>query len=229
MPRTGAAARPPVDLEERAYSIMDWAQKNLRLVLIGLAVIAAVAVGIWLYLATQANREQRAAAELARSSSAVAAGNYALAETDLARVVQQYASTDAGKQAVLLLSEALFGQGKYQQGIDQLQQYQGSAPDYLRGAFLAQLAAGYEGLGNFAEAGAAYERAAQAARFEGERAQLRADAARAYTLAGNTAKAIEIWEAEAANESSPVVGEARVRLGELTARPARPVPAQGQD
>ena len=226
MPRTGAAARPPVDFEERAYSIMDWAQKNLRLVLIGLAVIVAIAVGIWLYLATQANREQRASSELARASAAVAAGNYALAETDLSRVVQQYASTDAGKQAVLLLSEALYGQGKYQQGIDQLQQYAGSAPEYLRGAFQAQLAAGYEGLGNFAEAAATYERAAAAARFEAERAQLRADAARPYALAGNNAKAIEIWQAEAENESSPVVGEARVRLGELTARPARPAPPQ---
>lgn len=205
---------------------MGWAQKNMRTVLIGLAVIVAAAVGIWLYLATQANREQRASTELSRASAAVAAGNYALAETDLARLVNQYASTDAGKQAVLLLSEALYGQGKYQEGIDRLQQHVGSAPEYLRGAFLAQLAAGYEGLGNFAEAAATYERAAASARFEAEKAQLRADAARAYTLAGNTAKAIEIWEAEAGNENSPVVGEARVRLGELTARPARPSPSQ---
>jgi predicted negative regulator of RcsB-dependent stress response len=222
MTRTGAAARPPVDFEERAYSLMDWTQKNLRVVLIGLAVIVAVATGIWLYIATQANKEQRAASEVARASGAVAAGNYALAETDLSRIVQQYASTDAGKQGVLLLSEALYGQGKYQQGIDHLQRYVGNAPDYLRGAFLAQLAAGYEELGNFAEAAATYERAAAAARFDNDRALLRADAARAYTLAGNTGRARAIWEAEAANDASPVVGEARVRLGELTVQPARP-------
>lgn len=222
MTRTGAAARPPVDFEERAYSIMDWAQKNLRVVLIGLAIIVAVAVGTWLYIATQANKEQRAAGEVARASAAVAAGNYALAETDLTRIVRQFASTDAGKQAVLLLSEALYGQGKYQPGIDQLQQYLGSAPDYLRSAFLAQMAAGYEELDNYAEAAATYERAAQAARFNNDRAILRADAARAYTLAGNTVRARQIWEAEAENEASPVVGEARVRLGELTAQPARP-------
>jgi predicted negative regulator of RcsB-dependent stress response len=222
MTRTGAAARPPVDFEERAYSVMDWTQKNLRLVVIGVAVLVAVVLGMWLYITTQANKEQRAAAELARASGAVAAGNYALAETDLSRIVQQFATTDAGKQAVLLLSEALFGQGKYQQGVDQLLQHSTRAPEYLRGAFLSQLAAGYEELGSFAEAASTYERAAAAARFDNDGALLRADAARAYTLAGNTAKAREIWEAEAANEASPVAGEARVRLGELTVKPARP-------
>jgi predicted negative regulator of RcsB-dependent stress response len=222
MTRTGAAARPPVDFEERAYSVMDWTQKNLRLVVIGLAILVAAVLGIWLYITTQANKEQRAAAELARASGAVAAGNYALAESDLSRIVQQFATTDAGKQAVLLLSEALYGQGKYQQGVDQLLQHSGRAPDYLRGAFLSQLAAGYEELGNFAEAASTYEQAAAAARFDSDGSLLRADAARAYTLAGNTAKASEIWEAEAANEASPVAGEARVRLGELTVRAARP-------
>jgi predicted negative regulator of RcsB-dependent stress response len=222
MTRTGAAARPPVDFEERAYSLLDWTQKNLRLVLIGFAIIVAVAVGVWLYVATQANKEQRAATELQRASGAVAAGNFALAETDLTRIVQQFGSTDAGKQAVLLLSEALYGQGKYQEGVDQLQRHVDAAPDYLRGAFLAQLAAGYEELGNFAEAAATYERAAATARFDNDRASLRADAARAFTLAGNTARARQIWEAEAANEASPVAGEARVRLGELSVQPARP-------
>jgi predicted negative regulator of RcsB-dependent stress response len=222
MTRTGAAARPPVDFEERAYSLLGWAQANLRTVLIGLAIVIAAGLGLWLYVQTQANKEQRAAAELAQASSAVAAGNYALAETDLSRIVQQYASTDAGQQAALLLSEAMYGQDKYQQGIDVLQRFSNRAPDYLRSAFLGQIAAGYEELGNYAEAAQRYLTAAEAARFGNERAIFRADAARAYTLAGNTAAAREIWEAEAANESSPVSGEARVRLGELSAQVARP-------
>ncbi|HSJ62780.1 MAG TPA: tetratricopeptide repeat protein [Gemmatimonadaceae bacterium] len=226
MTRTGAAARPPVDIEERAHSLLDWAQTNIRPILIGLAIVVAAAVGIWLYLATQANKEQRAASELARASGAVAAGNFALAETDLSRVVQQYGGTDAGKQAVLLLSEALYGQGKYQEGIDALERHADRAPVYLRTAFLSQMAAGYEDLGNFAEAAQTYLRAAQAARFDTERSVLRADAARAHTLAGNVAAARQIWETEASNDASPVAGEARVRLGELNAQAARPAPEQ---
>lgn len=222
MTRTGAAARPPVDIEERAHSLLDWAQTNLKAVLIGLAVVIAVAVGIWLYVATQAGKEQRAATELAQASSAVAAGNFALAETDLARVVQQYGGTDAGKQAVLLLSEAMYGQGKYQDGIAVIQRHLDSAPDHLRTAFLSQLAAGYEELGNFAEAASTYLRAAESARFDADKAMLRADAARAHTLAGNTEAAKQLWEVEAADETSPVSGEARVRLGELNAQVARP-------
>ena len=226
MTRTGAAARPPVDIEERAHSLLDWAQTNLRAVLLGLAIVVAAGIGVWLYVATQANKEQRASSELARASGAVAAGNFALAETDLSRVVQQYGGTDAGKQAALLLSEALYGQGKYQQGIDALQPHADRAPDYLRTAFRSQIAAGYEELGNFAEAAQAYLRAAESARFDADRSILRADAARAFTLAGNATAAREIWEAEASDETSPVREEARVRLGEMTAQAARPAPAQ---
>jgi predicted negative regulator of RcsB-dependent stress response len=225
MTRTGAAARPPVDIEERAYSLLGWAQTNLRAVLIGLAVLVAAAVGIWLYVQTQANKEQRAASDLARASSAVAAGNYALAETDLSRIVSQYASTDAGQQAALLLSEAMYGQGKYQEGIDVLQRHADRAPDFLRAAFHAQIAAGHEELGSFADAAQGYLNAAEAARFDNDRSIFRADAARSYTLAGNTTAARQIWESEAANEASPVAGEARVRLGELDAKAARPAAA----
>ena len=221
MTRTGAAARPPVDIEERAYSLLGWAQMNMRAMIIGLVIMAALIVGIWVYLATQRNKEQRAGAEVASASGAVAAGNYALAETDLTRIVQQFAGTDAGKQAVLLLSEALYGQGKYEQGIEHLQRYVGSAPDHMKATFHAQIAAGYEETGNFSEAAAAYLRAADVARFGADKSVYRADAARAYTLAGNTAAAKRLWEAEAVDLSSPVSGEARVRLGELEAQPAR--------
>jgi predicted negative regulator of RcsB-dependent stress response len=198
----------------------------MRAVIIGLVIIVGLMVGIWVYVATQANKEQRAAAEVASASGAVAAGNYALAETDLTRIVQQFAATDAGKQAVLLLSEALYGQGKYEQGIEQLQRYVGSAPDHMKAAFHSQIAAGYEEIGNFPEAAATYLRAAEVARFGADKSVYRADAARAYTLAGNTAAAKQLWEAEAADLSSPVSGEARVRLGELDAQPARPAAAR---
>lgn len=208
-------------MEERAYSLLDWAQTNLRTVIIGAAIVVAALVGIWLYIATQANKAERAEAELARASQAVVAGNYALAETDLRRVVQQFGGTDAGKQATLLLSEALYAQQKYQEGVTELEQRVGGAPDHMKSTFHAQIAAGYEELGKFAEAAAAYEEAAKVSRFDTERSILRADAARALTLAGNTAAAIAIWEAEAADEASPVAGEARVRLGELKAQPAR--------
>ncbi len=226
MTRTGAAARPPGDIEERSYSLLGWAQANIRAVIIGLVVMVGLIVGLWIYLATQAAREQRATAEVASASGAVAAGNYALAETDLTRIVQQFAGTDAGKQAVLLLSEALYGQGKYEQGIEHLQRYVGSAPDHMRAAFHSQIAAGYEEAGNFSEAAAAYLRAADVAQFGADKSVYRADAARAYTLAGNTAAAKQLWEAEAADLSSPVSGEARVRLGELDAQPARPAAAR---
>ncbi|MEW5917299.1 MAG: hypothetical protein AB1762_12880, partial [Gemmatimonadota bacterium] len=74
--------------------------------------------------------------------------------------------------------------------------------------------------GKNAEAGAEFERAAAAARGDAERDSYRADAARAYTAAADTAKALAIWQALAADEQSPLSAEAKLRAGELSAKPA---------
>ncbi len=64
-----------------------------------------------------------------------------------------------------------------------------------------------------------YEQAASAATTDLAKAGYQADAARAYAAAGNSEAAKRIWTAMAADETSPLSGEARVRLGELTVKP----------
>ena len=52
-----------------------------------------------------------------------------------------------------------------------------------------------------------------------ERANQRARAARAYTTAGDTAKSRTIWAELASSSKNPsVAAEAKVRLGELSAK-----------
>ncbi|MEO5580760.1 MAG: hypothetical protein ABIR58_08875, partial [Gemmatimonadaceae bacterium] len=77
------------------------------------------------------------------------------------------------------------------------------------------LAAGYEQLKKFAESGAAYEKAAGAARFDEDRQRYQSFAARSYLLAGKPEDAKRLWSPLAEDSKSVVAGEARVRLGEM--------------
>ena len=81
---------------------------------------------------------------------------------------------------------------------------------------------GYSQLGKTVDAAKAYERAADAAEFDTERAYYRAKAARSYATAGNVNDAKRIWSQLATDEKAQAVAaEARVRLAELTAKPAK--------
>jgi tetratricopeptide (TPR) repeat protein len=82
------------------------------------------------------------------------------------------------------------------------------------------VAAGHEGAGRFADAAGRYRAAADLTRLEDERDIYLANAARAYQAAGNKAEAIQIWRRLADSEGTQAA-EARVRLGELTAEPAK--------
>ena len=73
-----------------------------------------------------------------------------------------------------------------------------------------------------ADAGKKYEDAAAATNFETEKAYLMAKAARTYGDASDTSKARQIWERLLNDpKAKAVAGEARVRLGELTAQVAK--------
>jgi hypothetical protein len=83
-------------------------------------------------------------------------------------------------------------------------------------------AAGYEGKEQFDKAAEHYLAAVAKATLSGEKDVLKGEAARALTSAGKKAEAQKLWEELAAKTDSPLAGEARVRLGELTAAPVKP-------
>ena len=105
--------------------------------------------------------------------------------------------------------------GRKRPGIDALKGETKSG-DYLTSVH-AVMAGGYEQLKKFKEAGAEYEAAATAARFEPDRQRYQSLAARAYLDGGDSAKAKAIWTLLGADSKGTVAGEARVRLGEMAA------------
>lgn len=215
-----AKADPEVLLpieEDKTETFFDWVQANTRKISIGgMVVVAAAAIGL-LWRASADKKEVRASQALAAAQTVVLSGNAALAQSDLQALIRRYGGTKAEVQARMLLAQVLFNQGKMEDGLKELEAIGPSGP--YAASFHALKGAGLEQSGKPAEAAPEYERAAAAADTEIGKAAYRSDAARAYLAAGNRDAAIKIWESMAADDASPLAGEARIRVGELKVKP----------
>lgn len=214
-PGVAPAAAAEAREERRFAELFDRHKQKLGYAL--LVVILALG-GYWLYLRSVAIKTQRAEVAYRSALQSVAAGNIPLAESDLRKAAARYAGTNGGAAAALALARLEYSQGKWREGITAAQGAANREGDLQYDARLL-VAAGYEGLHQPAQAARAYEEAAQVARFDGDRDRARAMAARAYGLAGDRQAAIRIWTALAAEAGGGYEAEARLRLGELQARP----------
>lgn len=218
MTRTGVAARPAPDFDERADSFMAWSQLHARQLGIAAIIIVVAAVGAWLYAHARQVRSATASTQLSTAEQAMAAGNAALAQSDLERLIKRYPSTRAGMEGRLLLAQVLYQKGQYTQGIAQLTDLTNSDERAIAANAENLIGAGYEEMQKFADAAAHYQRAAAKTPYAEYKDGYLANAARAFTEAGKTDEARKIWETLANDESSPSAAEARVRLGQLEAK-----------
>jgi predicted negative regulator of RcsB-dependent stress response len=219
MPATGAAARPPAAPIDETF--FEWVQLHTRELLIGLAAVIVVLAGVALYHSASVAQALQAEQALVGPEQSIAAGNLPLAQSDLKKVITRYAGTPAAAQAALLLAETYYDQQKYADGIAVLQRVGTSrAVKPFSPAVDALMADGYTQQGKFAQAASHLAAAADASPYPTEQARLRASAARAYAKAGDTKTATAIWTRLAADPKGAEAQEARLRLGELTARPA---------
>jgi predicted negative regulator of RcsB-dependent stress response len=219
MTKTASPMRPQID--DRADSFFLWIQAHTRQVAIAGVVLVAVGLGVWLWKQSRVARERNASIDLLSAAQTIQSGNVALAQSDLERLVARYEGTNAASQAAFELANIYYGQGQFDRGIALLQQLARSSGDALVKAMAENgAAAGYEGAGKFADAAGHYRTAADLTRLEDERDIYLANAARAYQAAGNKAEAVAIWRRLAESEGTQAA-EARVRLGELMAEPAK--------
>ena len=219
MTKTASPSHPQID--DRADTFFLWVQTHMRHVAIAGVVVVALGLGFWLWRQSRAARERNASLELLTASQTIQSGNLALAQSDLEKLVTRYQGTNAAAQAAFELASIYYSQGQYDRGIALLQQLASSSSDPLVKAMAENgVGAGYEGGGKFADAAGHYRSAAELTRLEDERDIYLANAARAYQSAGNKTEAIAIWRRLAEAEGTQAA-EARVRLGELTAEPAK--------
>jgi tetratricopeptide (TPR) repeat protein len=221
---TGIQADSPPSTSDKLQDLIDSARNNSKLWMVATGVlIAAVAVYLFmgrLRLITNNNAERA----LNNAKQSLNSGNLPLAESDLKNVYSRYGSTPAGVQAAIILAAVDYDAGKVQDGITLLDKVAGSrAASSVQSTVRNLEGDGYAQLKKLKEAAQQYEAAAAATNFETEKASLRAKAARTYEQAGDTATAHKLWAQLAVDPATEsVAAEARVRLGELTAHPAKP-------
>ena len=202
-------------------SIGEWLLVHKREVSWAVLALAVILAGFWFYQRSQAIKSQRAEAAYFQARQSAAAGNLPLAVSDLQKVVARYEGTRAGTQAALSLAEVLYDQKKFKEGIAALKKVEAKAPGDSRPSIHILEAAGFEELKDFVAAAEQYNLAAKSTPFPVDKAKYQAAAARDYTAAGKTEEAKRIWTDLAKDESTPEAAEARVRLGELTAKPIK--------
>ena len=218
MAETAQAAAPVRHADEDTlHRLLEWARGHRTVVTYGGAalVLAAALVG-WNLFATRRS-EEAAGAQLQQARAAFEQNNLPLAASEFARIRENYSGTRAAEEATLLLGQARLLQGQPQQAIDVLTGFAGSAGDAYRAQAYGLLGSAYENVGKPADAGGAYERAADASQLPSFESQFLSDAGRAWVAAGDTAKAVAAYQ-RIVRELSETgsVSEATVRLGELT-------------
>lgn len=209
------------DLDDE-LDLMDWIRANMRWVGIGAVIVLVAGGGWWIYTQSKVRKEQNAAQALFMAKQSMQAGNLVLAQSDLTKLVTRYGGTAAGAEGAMILAGIEYDQAKYQEGITALENAAKGAPASMEVQLRSLIGDGYLSMKNASSAAKEFERAASISTFELEKANQRAKAARAYMAGGDTAKAREIWAELAASDKTPTVAaEAKVRLGELTAKPAK--------
>ncbi len=217
MTKTGEAARPitPAIESETLGELWIIHQKKI---IVAAIVIAVAGGGFWLFRRSAQIKEEKGGLAFSSAEASFMSGNKALAVTELEKIMSRYAGTTAGTQAAMLIAQAELEQGKTAEAIAVLESGLKSAPDALKGGIHALIGAAHESAGQPAEAAAAYGRAAAAAQFAPDRDMQLIEQARNLVAANDLAGAERIYAEMARREDSPFAGEARVRLGEVTAK-----------
>lgn len=206
------------DIGEQRFSEL-WDRHRQHIAWVGVVIILALA-GVWFYMRSKSLKEQHAEAAFQAAAVSVESGNTALAESDLKKLVTRYAGTNGGVEGGMTLAKLYYTQGKYQPGIDAIKSADADKTDMKFDALILE-GEGYEGLTKWADAARTYQAAADAARFDADKSQAQAMAARALQAGGDKAGAIKIWQSLLDNPKSGFDGEAKVRLGELQAEPIK--------
>jgi tetratricopeptide (TPR) repeat protein len=203
----------------RAESALEWLEFYSKQVTWGAVAVVVVFLGVLFYRKSQEAQARNASGALADAEQSLSSGNLPLAQSSLERLTKRYKDTEAGKVRVVLLAQVHYQKGEYQQGIAVLVPLATGADKYFTAGAMSLTGAGYEQLSKYAEAADSYQKAAAAALFDSDRDRYLAAQARSLLLAGKVAEAKALWEKLKANPASVAAAEARVRLGEISAKP----------
>jgi len=215
--QTVAQAGGAAQVEPAFERLVGWIKAHRQVTTwIGAAVVVGLVLFVWTVSSTRRS-EAIADRQLQGARYAFESQNLPLAASELARVVENYSGTNAASEARLLLAQVRLLQGQPQQAIEVLRDFAPGAGAAYRPQAYGLLGAAYENLGRSRDAAEAYGTGAEHARMDFLKAQMLSDAGRAWTAAGDTAKAVAAYRriVDQLPKTGPAT-EAKVRLGELT-------------
>ncbi|HYJ32498.1 MAG TPA: tetratricopeptide repeat protein [Candidatus Binatia bacterium] len=198
-----------------------------RTILIAAGGILLLALLVFFVLRTRAQAEQRAMGDLFRAQVALTQGDAQSAAPMLKELVDNSPGTRAARDAMLLLGDAMMAQRNpkeaatwYQKFVDKA----GGDKTLERAGYLG-LGAALEDGGQFAPAADAYAKSAERSTSDNDRGRAMLSEARSLMRAGQTRKAVEIYQKTATLPGAevPIKDAANTHLGELSVTaPAAP-------
>jgi tetratricopeptide (TPR) repeat protein len=194
-----------------------WIKAHRQLSLWAVAILVVAGGLMWWNALSTRQSQENASRALLSARLAFESRNYPLAASELSRIAENYSGTHAAQESNLLLAQVRLAQGQSQSAIELLRRFAAGAGKDFRAQAYGLLGAAYENAAHPREAADAYQQAADASLMAYLKVQYLSDAGRAWTNAGDTAKAIAAYNAiVAAHDSIGSAVEAKVRLGELT-------------
>src|SRR6266480_3168378 len=212
-----ASASPGAHGPPLSERVVGWAKAHKKITW-WTSGILLVAAGLFLWtVSTQRRTEEIASRDLQGARFAFENQNLPLAASELAKVIANYAETNAAAEARILLANVRLLEKQPQQAVTVLKDFAPGAGQAYRAQAFGLLGAAYEDMGQPRQAGEAYENGSAAARLDFLKAQMLSDAGRAWTSAGDTARALAAYRRIVKDfPKEATVTEAKVRMAELT-------------
>jgi tetratricopeptide (TPR) repeat protein len=218
--KTATPNPPPASLDGDEHPFLT--PQRIRIFGIGGAAVLVLALAVWFVITSRQRKESYAALELERARDAAAQMNFGVATQGFTRIASAYAGTSAAFEATLGIAQTRLVAGQNELAISTLTDFLKTNPPPLYSAPAnALLGAAYENTKKYAEAEAAYRKAAGIATVDYLKASNLLDAGRAARLANRTDEAKALYNeiiTKYANTGAKT--EAEVRLAEMTAVPA---------
>lgn len=177
-----------------------WYEANKKYVSYGALALVLIVIGMLVYVNNRTASNEKAMTELGKVTMYVDNAQYVLAidgvpERNIAglkSIVENHGGTDAGDLARFYLANCYYQLRRFDEALEQYEDFS-PGDQLLTVSRLAGIAACREAKGEYAEAAAAFEKAAVTYSSDVNAAENLANAARCFVQAGNKERALDLY------------------------------------